>query len=67
MEAKSHQHTNATPRYSECLHADAGAIDLHLNKAQRDLSPPLATLHHHRLLWKLLVPQSLWKWTYCFL
>lgn len=38
-----------------------------LNKAHRDVGPLLATLHHHRLLWKLLVPHSLWKWTYCFL
>lgn len=37
------------------------------NKAHRDTGPLLATLHHHRLLWKLLVPHRLWKWTYGFL
>lgn len=60
----AHECHTPIPRMPACR---GWTIDLRLNKAQRDVGPLLATLHRHRLLWKLLVPHRLWKWTYCFL
>lgn len=66
MEAKSHQHTGAAATPLPRMPACRDTIDLHLNKAHRDFSALIATLDHHRLLWKLLVPHKLWKWIHCF-
>lgn len=63
---KATRHTHATPPATKTAHVQGLARST--SKTPKGLtgtsSPLLATLQHCRLLRNLLMPESLWKWTY---